>query len=232
MLWPLRGFTSSPFTWTRLIFSDLAAPTVVKSFSLRFRAHLPLLDSLFHPEKKNPVLFSTALSELHPSLPSFTIPLLPLPSLFFPAFTAAPPSQPQSSPCVFLPSSRPPRFTLRASPSHPYLSNLPVGLLSLWKHDLQPSNSRLYTAAFSSCSRSSLWTLHTQPCIQSAPTGHGPASKITWGVKHQYLASHLNARKLKLNIQRVVRNMYTSQSSPEAGFQRLWGALEDENANL
>lgn len=162
---------------------------------LRFKPHLPLLDSLSSlKKKKNPVFFSTALFSLHPSLLSFTIPLLPLPSVpfcFFLALLPPPSLAVYDLGTLLVFSYRPlalPVSPRRASTSHPYLSNVPVGLLSLWKHDLQPSNSRLYTDAFSSCSQS----LPADPCTPglayrapTAPVGHGPASKITWRVKHQ-----------------------------------------------
>lgn len=125
----------------------------------------------FIPKKKKKILsFSPQLSQSYtpPRLSRFLSFLcrLSLDSLL------PPPSprclRPQSSPCVFSLSFHPSRSIPRASPPHPYLSNLPVELLSLWEHDLQPSNSRLYTAAFSSCSQSSLWSLHTRLRIQSA----------------------------------------------------------------
>ena len=169
------------FTQSHLIFSDLAAPGGVNACSLRFRPHLPpvtLSLSSFEKgkkRKKNPVLFSTDFSALHP-FPSpphsqfltFLFSVCP--------FWRLPPLSPVynlshllvfSSPHVYLPV-----FPPEPPPAHPYRSHLPVGLLSMWKHDLQPSNRRLYTAAFSSCTRFSLWdathrAMHTErPLLQ------------------------------------------------------------------
>lgn len=173
---PLHGFVNSLFTSTDPMFSNLKAPPAVKFYSLSFWPHLSLLFSLLS-WKKHPVLFSTAFSEIHPSLPSSF-------ALFSFLSPSLPVLQSQCSLC-FLVDISPSLFLLYVPPLL-----TPISLISLWcschcENMICSYQTANYTLLHSHHALSPPYG----PCICSlayraptAPIGHGPASKITWRV--------------------------------------------------
>ncbi len=142
--------------------------------------------SSFKKKKKNPILFSTALSELHPSLPAF---VNSSPSFaFFHIYHHPPSSFTTSVLLCFFPVISP--FLFHACVP-PLLT--PISLISLWgschcenmicSHQTAdytlPHSHHAPGLPYGACTCGLAYRTPT------APTGHGPASKITWRVKHQ-----------------------------------------------